>query len=292
MEQNGSMDDPTRRTELKEFLRVRRESLSPEAVGLTGGRRRRVRGLRREEVAAAAGVGVSWYTWLEQGRAINVSRHALRRIARALHMTATDEAYFLRLAGADPVPSPATRGGGIEPYMQQVLDAMGAVPAYLVGPCIDVLAFNRLADMVFDLSGTDGTLASNDAWRLFVDFERRALYRDQWEELALRTVGVLRSHHATRLGDPHFAALLKALRAASTEFERLWNSGCTAALETVEVALHHPRLGPLQVAMVRLSLPLEPDSFVSVHPPVDARTAAVFARLARIPAPGAPIAAQ
>jgi transcriptional regulator with XRE-family HTH domain len=286
------MDDTTRRTELKEFLRVRREALSPEAVGLTGGRRRRVRGLRREEVAAAAGVGLSWYTWLEQGRAINVSRQALRRIAHALRMTATDEAYFLRLASADPIPSPTTRVGAIEPYMQQVLDAMGSVPAYLVGPCIDVVAFNRLADIVYDLSGADGTLAANDAWRLFMDSRRRAMYGDQWEKLALRTVGVLRSRHATLLGDPQFAALLKGLRAASAEFERFWNSGCTAALDTVEVALRHRRLGALQVAIVRLSLPLEPDCFVSVHPPANARTAAVFARLARIPAAGASITAQ
>ena len=93
------MQHSRQRTELKAFLRSRRAALAPEAVGLPRGGRRLTPGLRREEVAALAEVGLTWYTWLEQGRAINVSAAALARIARALRLDATDEAYLFSLAG-------------------------------------------------------------------------------------------------------------------------------------------------------------------------------------------------
>src|SRR6266700_2920137 len=217
------MDDVSRRTELKDFLRARRDALRPEELGLPSGRRRRTPGLRREEVAAAADVGVTWYTWLEQGRAIQASREALQRIGQALRLTPTDEAYLFALAGVEPVFASSAQEYSVEPHLQAVMDALRTVPAMLSGPCVDVRAYNRLADAVYEWSACEGPFANNLAWQLFMNPRRRALYAD-WEEMARRTVGVLRARHARYLGEPRFDALLSALR-ASPEFGSYWSAG-------------------------------------------------------------------
>src|SRR6201996_35509 len=116
-----------RRTELASFLRSRRERVSPEDVGLPPGGRRRTAGLRREEVAQLAGVGVTWYTWLEQGRPINASVQVLDAIARALRLDAVERGHLFRLAD---VPDPATANGAIpdcpriSPELQEILDSL------------------------------------------------------------------------------------------------------------------------------------------------------------------------
>jgi PAS domain-containing protein len=229
-----------------------------------------------------ADVGVTWYTWLEQGREISVSRGALQRIANALRLTPTDRAYLLCLAGLESTPDEThSRSYSVEPHLRAVLDSLHCVPALVFGLCLDVLTFNRLADAIFDFEAGEGPFANNHAWRLFMDRERRALYRNDWEEAARRCVGFLRVRHAKHFGDPRFEALLENLRTGSREFVRFWNDGCTSALDTIEVRLHHAHLGPLKVGLVRFLLPMEPDCIVSALPPADAKTVNVFARLAR-----------
>jgi transcriptional regulator with XRE-family HTH domain len=276
------MDDAARRSELKTFLRARREALLPESFGLIRGRRRRVPGLRREEVASMADVGVTWYTWLEQGRKISVSREALRRIAHALRLTPVDEEYLFCLSGLDPTPgTPSSRLCPAESHLKAVLNALRGVPAVVFGLCLDVLTFNPLADAIFDFDGVEGPFANNHAWRLFMDPKRRALYRNDWEEAARRCVGFLRVRHAKHFGNARLEALLGNLQTGSREFVRFWNGGCTSGLDTIEVRLHHAYLGPLKVGLVRFLLPMEPDCIVSTLPPADAKTVTVFARLAR-----------
>jgi hypothetical protein len=98
---------------------------------------------------------------------------------------------------------------------------------------------------------------------------------------ARRCVGFLRVRDAKHFGDPRFEALLEDLRTSSREFVRFWSDGRTSALDTIEVRLHHARLGLLKVGLVRFLLPMEPDCIVSTLPPADAKTVAVFTRLAR-----------
>src|SRR5262249_36281778 len=117
----AAMSASARREELKAFLRARRASVTPEATGLPRGKRRLTPGLRREELAALAGVGVTWYTWLEQGREINVSADTLRRIARALGLSISDERYLFSLAGL-PVPGSASFRAPAPPIVQLLLD--------------------------------------------------------------------------------------------------------------------------------------------------------------------------
>jgi transcriptional regulator with XRE-family HTH domain len=276
------MDSTVRRSELKAFLRARREALLPESIGLAPGKRRRTPGLRREEVAALADVGVTWYTWLEQGREIGVSMPTLLRIARALRLTPTDERYFLGLAGLEPAHADTTPPRyPVEPTLKAVLDALRTVPAIVFSPCLDAVAFNQLADAILDYSDGKGLFARNHAWLLFMDHKWRALYGGDWEAAARRCVGQLRLQHAKYFGDPRFEALLEALQVGSREFVRFWNERRTAPLEIVEIRWNHRHLGYLKVNLLRLLLPMQPDFTLSTVPPADAKTAAAFASLAR-----------
>src|SRR5215472_154383 len=139
------MHDQARRTELAKFLRTRRERLSPEAFGLPSGTRRRTPGLRREELALLAGVGTTWYTWLEQGRAITVSKQVLESLARIVRLGAAERAHLFVLARddlpADPFPLTQT----IDPALQLIVDTMGVYPALVLNPRWDILAWNQAA---------------------------------------------------------------------------------------------------------------------------------------------------
>jgi len=273
-------DETRRRRELREFLMARRAAVSPESVGLPSGVRRRTPGLRREELATVAAVGVTWYTWLEQGRDIRVSAETLDRIAVALGLSPTDTAYLFSLADVPRRELPSTeRKVALDKGIQRVLDAFQA-PAFVVGPCWDVEAFNAVADRVYQLEDHAGAFGRNHMWRFFMDPARRALYLD-WEVLADTAVGVLRAAYARRVGDPYFEKLLQALTDASSEFKRLWSAQRTAPLTPDRVRLLVPGFGELHVTSTRLPLPGSDECLLLLLPPADEKSASVMARLAR-----------
>jgi len=145
VESNGSSGsrarEAERRRELASFLRTRRERLAPEDVGLPPGYRRRTPGLRREEVAQLSGVGVTWYTWLEQGRPINASAQVLEAVARTLRLDVSERSHLFTLAG---VADQSTRFvESCEPAVRDLVEGMDPYPAVLVGPRYDILAWNR-----------------------------------------------------------------------------------------------------------------------------------------------------
>ena len=129
-----------RRTELAAFLRACRERITPDAVGLPPGTRRRTPGLRREEVANLAGVGVTWYTWLEQGRPINASENVVDAIARTLRLTAAERDHLFHLAELPPPDSVGSTG--ITEEIQEILDALDPLPAALTNARYDLLGWN------------------------------------------------------------------------------------------------------------------------------------------------------
>src|SRR5258707_6015220 len=136
----------SRRDELRAFLRSRRARLSPADVGLPeNGRRRRTPGLRREELAALAGVGVTWYTWLEQGRPITVSTQVLDSLSRALRLDAVEHTHLFVLARGELPAPPLPATDSVEPPVWQILDALGVLPAYVANARSDVVAWNAAA---------------------------------------------------------------------------------------------------------------------------------------------------
>lgn len=277
------MDAPQtsrQRQELREFLQARRASLRPEDVGIEDGGRRRAPGLRREEVASLAGVGLTWYTWLEQGRDIRVSEDVLERVARGLKLSPHDTAYLFSLAGRH-APEQRCSVVKIHPAVQLVLDGFEAGPGFVLNARVDAVAYNHLADAIYRFDDFAGPLARNMVWRLFMDPRRRRLYLD-WTDFAVFGVGFLRGHYATRIGDPEFENLLQALRGSSADFERLWkDSGRrgTSSLAPSEVRFRVPGRGILRFFSVRFNLLSSPDHMIVLLPPADKKTSRSMAEM-------------
>jgi transcriptional regulator with XRE-family HTH domain len=274
------MPHTRQRNELKAFLRARRAALPPEAVGLPRGQRRLTPGLRREEVAALAEVGITWYTWLEQGRAINVSAAALTRIAQALRLSPTDEAYLFHLAGL-PHSEPVRQRIVLPPSLQGLLDLYRA-PAFVIDPLFDVLAYNAMADRLYHFGDFGGRYAQNHLWNAFMNPARRQLYAPCYEPGLLNLLGVFRMNHAAHPDDPRFDELIAALGAASPYFVELWERQEVAPLRAWNAHFSHPEFGEVRVHSNRFPLRdgKADGAVVFFFVPEDAATAASFTRMA------------
>jgi transcriptional regulator with XRE-family HTH domain len=266
-----------RRQELAAFLRSRRARLAPEDVGLPPGVRRRTPGLRREEVAQLAGVGVTWYTWLEQGREISVSRLVLEAIARALRLDAAETAHLDTLAGIDARPPPAQLGT-LPAAVQAMLDELDPCPAYVLNSRYDVLAWNR-AEATF--VGDFGLLPwadRNMLWLLFTDPVWRTLLVD-WPHDVAWVVAQFRAAMAKHVGEPHWIELVDRLRGASDDFARLWERHDVASSHSRTKRYLHPRVGLVTLDSLSLRLAEAPDCRVVVCIPADAGSRAAIERI-------------
>jgi transcriptional regulator with XRE-family HTH domain len=256
--------DLVRRQEIRRFLMARRAAITPDAVGLPGGVRRRTPGLRREEVASLAGIGVTWYTWFEQGRDIQVSAQVLDRVARALRLSASDTDYLFSLSGMHRAESSGV--SNVEAYIQHTLDGFRNGPAIFFSPHFDVLAYNRLAERVFEPMDGTGPFARNHIWRMFMDPKRRALYLDveMLDEVAVRW---MRSVHGKMPDNVYFNSLVHALCEGSPVFKRLWDAQLTSPpLDTLSMGLKLPGYGALHFTSVRFRALNSQDMLVLLVP--------------------------
>ncbi|RDI49739.1 helix-turn-helix transcriptional regulator [Nocardia mexicana] len=259
-----------RRSELGEFLRSRRARLRPDEVGLaTHGTRRRVPGLRREELALLAGVSVDHYVRLEQGRTLQFSESVLDAVARALRLNPVEREHFYRLAR--PWSGEETAGNQqVRPGLRRLLDSAADLPAYIVGRGTDVLAWNDLAAALI----TDfGALAPHDrnlARLVFLDEGMRELYED-WDAKAADVVAYLRLDLSRHPGDPQMAALTHELCDASAEFRELWDHHEIKDKTHGRYAYVHPVVGRIELNYETLRLPDDPDQAYIAHT-VDAGT--------------------
>ncbi|MCX3058636.1 helix-turn-helix transcriptional regulator [Streptomyces beihaiensis] len=209
-----------RRHELAGFLRSRRERIAPEDVGLPRGRRRRTPGLRREEVAQLSAVGVTWYTWLEQGRDIQVSAQVLDALARTLRLDASERAHLFGLAGAID-PTPAASCTPLSPELVAMMRQLEPYPACVQNSRYDIVAHNRTYGMLLcDLDEVPAEdrncmlLAfTHDAWRSSL------IDRD---EVLANMAAKFRATMADHLGEPAWKLLIKRLTDDSAEFREVW----------------------------------------------------------------------
>jgi len=231
-----------RRAELADFLRMRRAALKPADVGLPAVGRRRTPGLRREEVAQLAGVGTTWYTWLEQGRDVRASLDVLEAIARALQLTQAERTHLILLGrGEQPPPckSPAER---TSPTLRKLIENLGPNPAFILGRRWDYLAWNDAAAALLGDLGKIPRAARNHAWLTFTDPARREMFTD-WERSSRLLVAKFRADSARHLGDPEFESLIEALRKSSPEFCRAWKLHEVAYTGEGRKDLNHPVAG-------------------------------------------------
>lgn len=209
------------RAELAAFLRAKREGLSPAEVGLPSGSRRRTPGLRREEVAALAGVGLTWYSWLEQGRDIGVSATFLDNLARALKLDAAERRHLFLLAHERPPVEPARTWCRVPPLVWRLMDDLAPHAAYVLNLRWDVLAFNRPAG---DLFGFDNHPPEqrNLLWLLFTDPALRERFVD-WQDQAPRMLSSFRRDYARATQEADIQMLVNELQKISPEFDVWWH---------------------------------------------------------------------
>ncbi|WP_445276260.1 helix-turn-helix domain-containing protein [Streptomyces lincolnensis] len=245
-----------RRTELREFLRSRRARIRPEDVGLPSYGRRRVPGLRREELAQLAGVSYAYYARLEQGYGDTMSAEVLEAVARALRLPQEERDHLIRLAQPErqsptqAAPPPQR----LRPSVQHLLDALG-VPAYVVSRRLDVLGWNRLAAAVFGDWGRLQPEERNAARLIFLSSEARERFADP-DRTALEVAGVLRMNAGKSPGDPHLSSLIQELSQKSEEFRRLWARHeviCGSGGDLVR--MRHPAVGEFDLVHEPMALP-------------------------------------
>jgi transcriptional regulator with XRE-family HTH domain len=281
----GTASSASRRDELRAFLRSRRARLSPADVGLPdNGGRRRTPGLRREEVAALAGVGVSWYTWLEQGRDINPSPEVLDALARALRLDPAERRTLFALARtelplADDVAAadPDGAGGDIGELIALV-DSMHPYPAYLLGPMTRILAWNRAASAVL---GSPEHLAPERRyllWWLLVDPGEGGM-TPQREGTARNTLARFRAEYAEHAGERDYEEFLAALRAHSARFGEWWNEHEVTDTQRGTKSIEHRQLGTLRLHHAQTVPTGQPGLRMAVYAPADEATREALATL-------------
>jgi transcriptional regulator with XRE-family HTH domain len=233
-----------RRAELADFLRRKRESIKPEDVGLKGGGRRRTPGLRREEVAQLAGVGSTWYTWLEQGRDVRASLEVFEALSSALRLTPAERTHLVLLGRGEEAPQCKPPAERASPSVKRLVAALGPNPAYVIGRRWDYLAWNRAACAIFGDFGGIPKAARNHLWQMFMDPSRRELWAD-WELSSRLAVAKFRADSARHLGDPSFEELIQALRESSSDFCKMWKRHEVSQAGHGRKEIHHPEAGTL-----------------------------------------------
>ncbi|MEV7776349.1 helix-turn-helix transcriptional regulator [Kitasatospora sp. NPDC086791] len=257
-----------RRTELARFLKACRARVAPEEVGLPPGLRRRTPGLRREEVAQLAGVGVTWYTWLEQGRPINASEQVLLAVARALRLDGTEREHLFRLAGLSPSPHAQPAPPELSPSIQVILDALAPLPAAVSNTRFDVLSYNGPYRSLFGAERIRPSrgVVFNSLWCMLTaplccnPCENR-------DEALPRMVAVLRSAYGKHVGEPVWEEHVQRLSARSELFRELWDRQEVAPPETWLRMFRHPRLGVLRLNATYLTMPGVPECYIVVYVP-------------------------
>src|SRR5690606_38126950 len=215
------------RPELSAFLLQHRRRLAPADVGLPPGGRRRTPGLRREEVAALAGVGLTWYTWFEQGRGIGVSESFLLGVARALRLDDAECCHLFLLAQGRPPPLEAHQSPALDPLVQRLMDDLPARPAYILDLRWDVLAWNRPADGLFGFS--EQAPDERNLLRMVFASPRLRRRLPAWEEDAAGMLAEFKRDHALAPDDPALRSLVDDLQRLSPRFRRWWKELPSAA---------------------------------------------------------------
>ena len=258
-----------RRTELAAFLRSRRERIGPEDVGLPPGHRRRTSGLRREEVAQLAGVGVTWYTWLEQGRPINASTQVLDAIARTLKLDPVERTHLFRLAD---VPGAEALASSVEcplpAEVQQVLDAMTAIPASVVNERFDLLAWNDMYAMVFPRVVFAPPADRNTLLAAITGPPCCNALGDP-DVMCEVMIGHLRANYGRHVGDPAWTHFIRRLEAASPAFAKVWAAQDVAAPTRYVKGFRHPAVGMILAVSTSFALTAVPGARMVVYTPSD-----------------------
>ena len=250
------------RGEIREFLSTRRARISPEQAGLPtyGGDRRRVSGLRREEVALLTGISSEYYTRLERGNATGVSESVIDGIAHALQLDEAERAHLLdllRTAGTTRPPRRRPARQRVRPTVQRVLDSMVGTPGFVLNGRLDILAANDLGFALFSPVYADPVRPPNNARFIFLDQHATEFFRD-WDKVANDTVALLRAEAGRDRYDRQLSDLIGELSTRSEEFRARWAAHNVRIHTTGVKRFHHPVVGDLELAFESFPLAADP----------------------------------
>jgi transcriptional regulator with XRE-family HTH domain len=269
----------SRRAELASFLRARRERLTPQEVGLPPGPRRRTPGLRREELALLAGVGVTWYTWLEQGRPINASVQVLDAVARTLQLDQAEREHLYRLTDATPVRTVTGSAPAAPPAVVDILHSLSPSPAVLVNGRFDILHSNQAHLTVFRGWHSMPCIHRNLLWCGITEPSAREKFLNFDDEVPY-LVARLRANYAAHVGDPDWEEDIRRLCELSPEFTELWARHEVCEPELRPRIFLHGDVGELRFTINELSVSAVPGMSFIVYTPQDAQTRDRLAQLA------------
>ncbi|MFF7184159.1 helix-turn-helix domain-containing protein [Streptomyces sp. NPDC008222] len=266
-----------RRSELAAFLRHRREHLTPEQVGLPHGRRRRTPGLRREEVAQLSAVGVTWYTWLEQARDIQVSVQVLDALARALLLDVSERAHLFNLAGAID-PAPGAHCPSVTEAQRALLEQLEPIPACIQNSRYDILAHNRTYGLLLcDLDAIAPAdrncmvlCYTNPDWQASI-----VLLEETMRLMAAKFRAAMAGH----LGEPAWKMLLKRLSAESAAFREAWERHEVVSARSKRKQFRNAHVGLLTLDHTDLWLGPHDGPRMVTYAPADAGSRAGLERL-------------
>ncbi|TKJ89522.1 transcriptional regulator [Paenibacillus sp. CFBP13512] len=229
-----------RQLELGAFLKNRRARILPAHVGLPENGRRRTPGLRRAEVAMLAGVSIDWYTYLEQGRDIQVSNQVLESIARVLQLDDSERKHLFLLAHRQLPPETERPPLQVSDTLQRFLDQLGHAPACAIDAKLNIVAWNRAFSVVYGDYDHFNTRERNLLWQTFMSPAFLALKGAQWKDHALRLVAQLRAHYARFIEDNWYADFILDLQQHSIEFQQLWELHEVLDAPEGRKLIHHP----------------------------------------------------
>jgi transcriptional regulator with XRE-family HTH domain len=263
----GPPPSDARRSELADFLRTRRAALQPADVGLPARGPRRTPGLRREEVAQRSGVGLSWYTWLEQGRDVSPSDQVLLALSRALELSPSEQEHLFLLAGVAP---PGRPDAAVDAETAALVDGLLPHLAFVLGPRFDVLAANRAAEIIMsDLVGAPLPARNMLLWVFNGTWDETT---PAWQQTARANLLDFRSEFARHPGDPAFTSLVDSLSATSPIFRAWWDRHDVQVMEPARKHIPHRDLGPLDLLATQTRPTHAPWLRLRILVPADDRT--------------------
>lgn len=265
--------------ELADFLKTRRAKILPSQVGLSSGARRRTPGLRREEVAQLAGIGLTWYTWLEQGRPIQVSAQVIESLSRVLLLNKQEHIHLCRLAN-QPLPAdfPGNQGT-VSPILQHVLDSLVICPSFIADQRWNVIAWNKAACFLLGEFSHMNARQRNVVWAMFTDPYFKQLYVD-WELHAKSLLGRFRLTCGKYIEDPWLNQFINDLKAQSTEFNSWWHLHEIQNDSGIYKQLNHPVAGILDFESSSFDVPEYSGFRLIVHVPLPGTDTAVKMKVA------------
>jgi transcriptional regulator with XRE-family HTH domain len=243
----------TKRKELAEFLQAMRQREAPEAFGFPTGARRRTQGLRREEVAQLANISATWYTWIEQGREVNVSAEALDRLAAALKLSKSERTYLFDMADRRDPQAHINEADTAPETLINMLESI-TIPAYIMGRTWDLLEWNKPAEALFNGWLDEWTIGKPQPNLLrFVFLHANAKqFVVNWELRARRLVAEFRADCRSRLEEPALQKLVNELTQANPEFDRFWKQHDVLERQGGQREFNHLKYGLISYQQVTL----------------------------------------